>query len=66
MQAGDPFISQKFLVRLKGWRRQTRLLMDDSLEEPWGLLVAKEGGEDERVPVLGKEFTIGRAKGINS
>jgi len=36
--------------------------MDDSLEEPWGLLV-KEGGEDERVPVLGKEFTIGRSKG---
>jgi len=37
--------------------------MDDSLEEPWGLLVAKEGGDNERVPVLGKEFTIGRAKG---
>ena len=36
--------------------------MDDSLEEPWGLLV-KEGGEDERVPVLGQEFTIGRSKG---
>ena len=36
--------------------------MDDSLEEPWGLLV-KEGGEDERVPVLGPEFTIGRSKG---
>ena len=38
------------------------LVMDDSLEEPWGLLV-KEGGEDERVPVLGQEFTIGRSKG---
>ena len=37
--------------------------MDDLLEEPWGLLVTKEGGEDERVPVLGKEFIIGRAKG---
>lgn len=33
------------------------------LEEPWGLLVTKEGGEDERIPVLGKEFIIGRAKG---
>ena len=41
-------------------------LMDDSLEEPWGLLVVKEGGEDERVPVLGQEFIIGRAKGNTS
>lgn len=39
--------------------------MDDLLEEPWGLLVTKEGGEDERVPVLGKEFIIGRAKDCN-
>ena len=37
--------------------------MDDSLEEPWGLLVAKEGSEDERVPLIGQEFIIGRAKG---
>ena len=37
--------------------------MDDSLEEPWGLLVAKEGSEDDRVPLLGQEFIIGRAKG---
>jgi len=35
----------------------------DSLEEPWGLLVVKEGGEDERIPVIGHEFVIGRAKG---
>ena len=40
--------------------------MDDSLEEPWGLLVAEEGREDERVPVLGQEFIIGRAKGNTS
>lgn len=38
--------------------------MDDSLEEPWGLLVAKEGSEDERVPLIGQEFIVGRAKGI--
>ena len=38
-------------------------VMDDSIEEPWGLLVTKEGSEDERVPILGKEFIIGRAKG---
>ena len=40
--------------------------MDDSLEEPWGLLVTKEGDENERVPILGQEFTIGRAKGNTS
>ncbi|XP_065892159.1 E3 ubiquitin-protein ligase CHFR-like [Dysidea avara] len=34
----------------------------DALEEPWGLLVVKEGGEDERIPVIGHEFVIGRSK----
>jgi len=38
----------------------------DPLEEPWGLLVVKEGGEDERIPVIGHEFVIGRAKGMKT
>ena len=36
------------------------------LEEPWGQLVSTElppGAEEERVPVLGSTFLIGRAKG---
>ena len=33
------------------------------LEEPWGLLVLVEGGEEVRVPMVGNRLTIGRGKG---
>ena len=36
------------------------------LDEPWGQLVSTElppGAEEERIPVLGNTFLIGRAKG---
>ena len=35
----------------------------DALEDPWGQLVSIEQEEEERVPVLGSQFTIGRGKG---
>lgn len=40
--------------------------MQEDLEEPWGQLVSTEmppGVEEERVPILGKTFLIGRYKG---
>ena len=35
------------------------------LEEPWGQLVALEGGS-ERIPIIGEKFTIGRRKGLKN
>ena len=35
------------------------------LEEPWGQLVALEGGS-ERIPIIGEKFTIGRRKGFKN
>ena len=38
----------------------------EGLEEPWGQLVSterSEGEEEERLPLLGSQFQIGRDKG---
>lgn len=33
------------------------------LADPWGQLVSVEGNEEERIPICGDQFTIGRANG---
>lgn len=38
-------------------------MSSEDLEEPWGQLVSMEQEEEERIPVLGSQFTIGRGKG---
>ena len=38
-------------------------MSSEVLEDPWGQLVSLEREEEERIPVLGSQFTIGRGKG---
>ena len=35
----------------------------EDLEEPWGQLVSMSGGSEERIPIVGEKFTVGRSKG---
>ena len=36
---------------------------EEYYEEPWGQLLAIEGGDDDRIPIIQRRFTIGRNKG---
>ena len=38
-------------------------MSSQDLDEPWGQLVALEGGDETRIPIIRTEFTVGRKSG---
>ena len=51
----------RIYIQLRG-----EIMSQEELEEPWGQLISASnvaGTEEERVPVLGHKFWIGRDKG---